>query len=315
MARRRTPVQEDTFVDLHANHPAWGHEYGTGAEGLRLHYVRQGTGAPVLLLHGWPGFWYDWRRVLPRLAATADAIAPDLRGFGHSDKPDRPPTEAYTPQALAGDLLALLDSLQIPQVVIAAHDIGATVAQALARAAPDRVCALVLFNPPYPGIGARRFEPPAQREFWYQHFHQLALVERLVGRDRDAVRTYLAHFYEHWIARHETVRPAEFEAVVDVYARPGTFAKSIAYYRARAGARQTEAATDPAALRIDQPTTVLWGEADPVIPVAWADRLGDYFAQVTLRVLPGIGHFVPFEAPEDAVEAIRAAAADSAPAR
>src|SRR6266542_6011223 len=102
------------------------------------------------------------------LAGEVDVIAPDFRGFGDSGKPDLPPAEGYTPGVLAEDVVALLDGLDIPQVVVAAHDIGATVAQALALGHPDRVRALALFNPPCPGIGERRFEPSAQREFWYQ---------------------------------------------------------------------------------------------------------------------------------------------------
>jgi pimeloyl-ACP methyl ester carboxylesterase len=269
--------------------------------------VRRGIGEPVVLLHGWPGFWYDWRHVIPPLAETADVIALDFRGFGDSDRPDLPPAAAYTPDVFARDVLALLDHLGLEQVVVAAHDLGATVAQTLARTAPGRIRSLALFNPPYPGIGARRFEPAAQREFWYQHFHQLPLAEKLVGYTPETVRLYLEHFYTHWAGRKDALRPEEFEAVADVYARPGAFGASIQYYRARAGARQGEAAPEAAALRVEQPTVVVWGEADPVIPVAWSDRLGEFFPNSTLTTLPGVGHFLPWEAPEAALEAIRGA--------
>jgi pimeloyl-ACP methyl ester carboxylesterase len=271
-----------------------------------LHYARLGRGDPVLLLHGWPGFWYDWRRVLVPLAEAADVIAPDFRGFGDSDKPDLPPAEGYTPSVLADDLMALLDGLGIPQVVIAAHDIGATIAQALALRDPERVQRLALFNPPYPGIGERRYEPSAQREFWYQHFHSLPWSDRLIAHDRETVRLYLAHFYDHWCGRKEAVREREFEAIVDAYARPGAMAASIAYYRARAAGRQAQAAA-PAAAQIKQPTVVAWGELDPVIPSAWADRLGDTFLHHELSLLPGIGHFVPFEAAQATIQTIHRA--------
>jgi pimeloyl-ACP methyl ester carboxylesterase len=289
-----------------AGDPRWPHGFGPGSNGVRLHYVRQGAGPAVLLLHGWPGFWYDWRRVLPALAGEADVIAPDFRGFGDSDHPRLAPAEGYTPEVLAADMVALLDHLAIGRVTVVAHDIGATVAQVLARTAPDRVGALVLLNPPYPGIGARRFEPQAQREFWYQHFHNLDLAEQLVGYNRETVRRYLAHFYQHWAGRKEALRPEEFESIVEAYGRPGAFAASIAYYRARAGARGREAAPGAVA-PIAQPTHVLWGEADPVIPAAWADRLPEYFQRLTLRLLPGVGHFVPVEAPADVIETVRMA--------
>jgi len=153
------------MLDRLPDDPAWGHGRVAGSGGVTLHYVRLGRGDPVLLLHGWPGFWYDWRRILVPLSDVADVIAPDLRGFGDSDKPDLPPAEGSTPRVLADDLVALLDGLEVPHVVVGAHDIGATLAQTLALRHPERVRALALFNPPYPGIGQRRFEPSAQREF------------------------------------------------------------------------------------------------------------------------------------------------------
>jgi pimeloyl-ACP methyl ester carboxylesterase len=297
----------DEFLDILPRDARWQHAMGPGANGIQLHYVRQGTGKKVLLLHGWPGFWYDWRRVIPTLSANADVIAPDFRGFGNSDKPDLPPTEGYTPEIFAKDILALLNYLEINKVIIVAHDIGATVAQRIARKSPNRVESLVLCNPPYPGIGERRYQPSAQREFWYQHLHNLPLGERLIGYNRDTVRLYLAHFYDHWVGRKEAIRPQEFEAIVDMYSKPGAIKGSISYYQARITARSAEATSDPADSKIIQPTFVLWGEADPVIPSQWSDRLGEYFEQFTLRVLPGIGHFVPIEAPRETLETICAA--------
>jgi pimeloyl-ACP methyl ester carboxylesterase len=298
----------DDLIDVRPDDPRWGHGEGPGAQDIRLHFVRMGVGPPIILLHGWPGFWYDWRRVLPRVAGDADAVAPDLRGFGGSDKPGRPPEEAYNPVALAADIGALLSHLELTDVVAVAHDIGATVAQALALAAPGTLRALVLLNPPYLGIGPRRFEYPIQREHWYQHFHAQPWSHELVGYNRDTVRIYLAHFYDHWVGRKESVRPPEFEAIVDEYARRGAIRGGFSYYRARWLARQREAAggeePDAARFAIHLPTVVLWGEEDPVIPVSWSDRIPEFFPNSTLRSLPGVGHFVPFEAPDEVVEAI-----------
>ena len=296
-------------VDVSPDDVRWGHADGPGDRGLRVHYVRTGDGAPVVLLHGWPGFWYDWRRVLPLLAGGADVVAPDLRGFGRSAWPDGPPEVVSTPRALAADVSALLDHLRLDAAVVVGHDLGATVAQALARAAPARVRALVLCNPPYPGIGLRRFDPSVQPEFWYQHLHALPWAERLIGHDRETVRLYLAHFYDHWAGRKEAVRPREFDWIVDAYARPGAMRASIAYYRARTAERLREATADPPAARIAHPTVVVWGEADPVMRAAWSDRLPEYFADVTLRLLPGVGHFVPIEAPDEVVAAVHEALA------
>ena len=297
----------DDFIDRHPRDASWGHHHLADHEGIRLHYVRQGAGAPVLLLHGWPGFWYDWRRVIPRLAARGfDVIAPDYRGFGESDKPDLPPESAYSVQAQGASIHSLLERLDVSPVIVVGYDVGARVAQDLARSAPSRVRAVVLLNPSYPGIGERRLAYPAQREFWYQHFHNLPGADALIGHNRETVRIYLSHFYDHWVGRKESVRPVEFEAIVDTYAAPGAVRGGLTWYRSGAGTGLAPRTAEPApeTLRVMQPTRILWGDSDPIFPLAWTDRLPEFFPDMTLRILPGVGHFVPFEAPDDVVDAI-----------
>ena len=298
-------MQENYDLPISLEGTYLNHAFGPGADGVQLHYIRVGQGPSVVLLHGWPGFWYDWRRILPRLAQQADVIAPDFRGFGESEKPDLPPLEAYTPNVLALDILALLDHLAVRNVVVVAHDLGATVAQVLARLAPERIQALVLLNPPYSGVGMRRFEPSVQAELWYQYFHNLPWSDQLIGHDKETVRLYLHHFYTHWIGRQEALDAREFETIVEMYVRPGAMKASILYYRARAATRLQEANVVPEPFQIPQPTTVLWGQADPVSRWEWADRLPEYFPQLSLSYLPGVGHFVPFEAPDEVLKAIQ----------
>jgi pimeloyl-ACP methyl ester carboxylesterase len=301
-------MNPDQMVDVPVQDASWGHATAQDADGLELHYVRWGQGTPqVLLLHGWPGFWYDWRRVLPRLAQFTSVIALDFRGFGFSAKPDWPVHSAYSAQAQTKNVLALLDQLSVERIILAGYDIGSRVAQMLAQVAPERVHALVLSAPVYPGYGTRPLEPQAQQERWYQHFHRLPLADQLIGHDQETVRLYLSHFYDHWVGNKSALRPFEFEEIVKVYAQPGAARGSIAWYRAGGGSAQLALApanTPP--IPIPQPTSILWGETDPVLPPAWADRLGETFSHLLgVQILPGIGHFVPFEAPEAFVEAIR----------
>ena len=232
-------------------------------------------------------------------------IAPDFRGFGDSDAPDLAPHIGYTPEILARDILTLLDHLNVHQVVVAGHDLGAIVAQVLARTAPDRVRALALFNPPYPGIGQRRHDPAIQSELWHQHFHALPWSDRLIGYELGTLEMYLGHFYEHWAARKEAVRPAELEEIVRAYSRPGAVRASLQHFRAAHSVPGTP--EGPPERPVTQPTVVLWGEADPVMPAEWADRIEEFFAPSTLKLLPDVGHFVPFEAPDETATAIRQA--------
>lgn len=280
------------------------HLYTNGEDGVKTHYVRKGKGTPVLLLHGWPGFWYDWRHIIGPLSKIADVIAPDFRGFGNSDKPDVSPLEGYTPEHLAKDVISLLDEQGIKSAIVVAHDIGATIAQLLAKKYPNYVKSLVLLNPPYNGIGTRRFDPSIQGAFWYQHFHNLDWAGDLIGYNEETLKIYFTHFYQTWTGNKKALSEKELAAIIQTYAKDGAIKKSINYYKARAQAKRPTAIQEVEE-KIKHKTTVLWGKEDPVMLAEWSDRLDLFFENYTLEILPEIGHFVPFEAPNEVVKAIR----------
>ncbi len=261
-------------------------------DGFALAYDRRGSGTPVLALHGWPGDRDDFAAVARLL--DVDVLRPDLRGFGGSDKHAG---GDYSTAGQVASLLGLLDELRIEQAVVAGYDVGSRVGQALARDHAERVRALVV-TPPLPGAGRRVLEPSAQREFWYQAFHQLELAEQLVDGRPDAVRAYLRHFWTHWSGPDFVPSEDRLDALASGYGAPGAFTASSGWYRAGSGMVATSLAEQPPTRRITVPTTVLWPEHDPLFPRAWSDRLGDWFTDVDLRAVDGVGHFVPVEAPE-----------------
>jgi pimeloyl-ACP methyl ester carboxylesterase len=275
-------------------------------DGFSLAYDRTGEGAPVVLLHGWPGGRADYREVAPLLVDAADVVVPDLRGFGESDRHLVSPDEGYTAAAQARSVVGLLDELDLGPVVLAGYDIGSRIVQTLAHQSPERVRALVV-TPPMPGAGRRLLDPEPAAEFWYQHFHRLELSAQLLDGNRDAVRTYLEHFWTHWSGPAYTPAPADLDRLAEAYARPGALTASIGWYRqgpgilARGLAEQAPAPED----RLASPTHVLWPAHDPLFPPAWGDRVGEFFADVTVTPLPDAGHFVPLEAPEAFASAIR----------
>ena len=280
----------------------------TAVDGFRLAYDRSGAGPAVLLLHGWPGDRTDYREVVPLVAAAADVIVPDLRGFGESDKHAADPAGQYSAVAQARSLIALIGELNLGPVVLAGYDIGSRIAQAIARDRPDLVRALVV-APPLPGIGDRILTAQAQREFWYQAFHHLELSTELVDGQPEAVRAYLRHFWSHWSGPGYQPSAGHLDHLVSVYGAPGAFAASIAWYRAGAGsvaASLAEQAPAPDA-RIAVPVTVLWPEHDPLFPRQWSDRIGEFFAAAELTWLDGAGHFSPLEAPAPFAAAVTAA--------
>jgi pimeloyl-ACP methyl ester carboxylesterase len=283
-------------------------------DGFRLAYDDAGSGAPVVVLHGWPGDRTDFAAVTALLAGDAPAarvLAPDLRGFGESDKrPDggsAAPAD-YAAAAQARSVVGLMDELGIERAVVAGYDIGSRIGQAMARAHPDRVAALVV-APPLPGVGRRVLDPDAQREFWYQAFHQLALAEEIVDGRPDAVRAYLRHFWTHWSGPRFVPSPERLDHLTERYGAPGAFTASINWYRGGSGTVAFSLAEQPPAERLAVPTTVLWPDHDPIFPRAWSDRLGEWFASAEFQPLDGVGHFCPVEAPEAVAAAIRAAVA------
>jgi pimeloyl-ACP methyl ester carboxylesterase len=264
------------------------------------------SGRGVVLLHGWPGTSGDWGVLLAALAADPSfsqvtLICPDLRGYGDSEKPPvdlqgQAPFAGYAPAAQMADVLALIEHYALDEVLVGGYDIGANIAQALARAAEDRVAGLVLCDPVHAAARAQAGQVNLGSELWYQTMHLLPWCADLIAHDRETLEIYLRHFYTHWWGDGAVDEP-HFQALVDHYNQPEAFAASIAWYRSRARSRGQEIAAAAQATLLDTPTQVLWGERDPITPIAFADSLGQSFSDFELTRLPGVGHFVPLEAP------------------
>jgi len=269
------------------------HHY-TSVNGIKLHYVRQGQGEPLLLIHGWPGFWYEWHKNIGPMAEHFDVIVPDMRGFAYSDKPDLPPEQGYTDTAFAEDIKAFIDFYHFDKVRIVSHDFGAVWVQRFARMYPERIEKLMLFDPPYPGIGARWFQMPHVFNTWYQMFHQMPWAEDLVGSSREATRIYIRHFLSAWSANKDLWTDDEIEAYVEAYSQPGALRGGFNCYRAALrGGMQSQGD-----LTIAAPTTVLWGDSDAILPFEWSDNLPQFFPNLTLKKIEGVGHFMMREAPD-----------------
>jgi pimeloyl-ACP methyl ester carboxylesterase len=273
--------------------------------GIGLHYVRQGGGFPLVLLHGWPEFWRVWRKVIEPLGQRYDVIAPDLRGFGASDKPAVPAQDGYRLEDHVRDLLALADRLGLERFGIVSHDVGAYVAQAFARIYPERLAGLFFFDCPYPGIGRRWAEADHLREIWYQSFHQLPWAAGLIGSSRANCELYVRHFLSHWAHDPNVFEDEDVEAWVDNFLEPGNLQGGFNWYIAANSARLELIRHGPPQLEpIKVPARVRWGASDKVLKAEWADRLGDYFSDYDFAVVDGAGHFVAYERPEFAVEEI-----------
>jgi len=192
------------------------------ANGASFHVARTGRGRPLLLLHGWPEFWLTWEPVMTRLADRFELIAPDLRGFGDSDKPGGP----FGPPDHAADMVALLDALGLERVGVVGHDVGGAIMQPLARQTPERLSGLFFFDFVYPGIGARMAAPDRLNEIWYQSFHQMDMAPTLVGATRETCRAYIAHFLRH-LAHRKDAFDDVLDAFVDNFFKPGNLVAAL----------------------------------------------------------------------------------------
>jgi pimeloyl-ACP methyl ester carboxylesterase len=273
-----------------------------------ISYAHEGNGVPVVCLHGWPGAASDYRALLPLLERDAQVVVPDLVGFGASYAPgdEQRPASDFGRDAQAVAVVELMDHLGFDDAVLVGYDVGSTTASHLARTRPGRVRALVLGNAIHPGSAAAALDDDHRAEFWYQDFHQLALAARLVDGSADAVRTYLEHFWSHW--GHRGIASVT-DDLVEAYARPGAFTTSINWYRSGSATVAIALAArgqDPPA-PITVPTTVLWGDRDPLFPPRLAEGLDRAFADLRgVQHLEDVGHFVPLEAANEVAAAVRA---------
>lgn len=264
---------------------------------LRIHYVREGKGAPVVLLHGWPEFCRVWKHNIGPLAQHFDVIAPDLRGFGQTQQKGPRREGGTPPELLAKDLRDLADALGLKKFGIVSHDVGAFSAQTFAHLFPGRVAGLFFFNCPYPGIGQRWGEVGHAGEVWYQQFHQKDFAASLVGSSREACRIYFRHFLRHW-AHDKHAFDADLEEWVDNFMANGNLQGGFDWYKG-IGAYRRRLATEgaPKLPKIKAPSQFLWGRHDPIIKYEWTDRLGDFFEDFSLVPAENAGHFVHYEQP------------------
>jgi pimeloyl-ACP methyl ester carboxylesterase len=266
------------------------------ANGAAFHVARLGSGPPLLLLHGWPEFWLTWEPVMTRLADRYTLLAPDLRGFGDSDKPDGP----FGPEQHAADMVALMDALGLEKAGVVGHDVGGAVMQPLARTAPQRLAGLFFFDFVYPGIGARMAEPDRLNQIWYQSFNQMEIAPALVGATRESCRAYIGYFLKHWAHRKDAFDDV-LEAFTDNFLKPGNLAGGFAHYRAsHAGRIKMMKGEAPKLAPIGVPTCVRWAERDVLFPFSWTDRLSETFTNLDIALLPGVGHFPHREDPDRA---------------
>lgn len=273
--------------------------------GIRMFYARQGRGTPLLLLHGWPEFWMVMRPLMRELHEHYDLIVPDMRGFGATGKARPGPDPTATADMHADDMRGLMDALGIGRFGFVAGDVGAYVLQAFARRYPERLTGAFFFCTPYPGIGPRYGQPTHLIEVWYQYFQQLPWAAQVVGATRASVLTYFRHFWDHWSGDNPAVFADMVEVLTDNFMRNDNVQGGFDWYLSSGPTRVLwlqEKLPKPPLITV--PARLLWGRRDPLVPIEWADRLGEYFTNYTIDFVDA-GHYVHYEVPALAAAEVR----------
>jgi pimeloyl-ACP methyl ester carboxylesterase len=277
------------------------HHYAN-LQDVRLHYVTLGAGKPVVLLHGWPETWYEWRLVMPLLADDYFLVAPDLRGLGDSSRP----ATGYDYKTVANDIWQLMhDHLRLEKFSVVGHDLGAPTAFRFAADHPDAVTHLVLLDVPVPGAqsGAQGIDtdnPPR----WHHLFHRLPdLPEALTfGRERIYLEWFFTngHVDQAGVFTDEVIRE-----YVRTYSQPGAMRAGFNFYRARPKNVEDNRATLAMGFKLPMPALGLGGGGSR----GRGDQVVESLRQVANHAeggsVPECGHYIPEEKPMELAERIR----------
>jgi len=276
----------------------FSHHYAN-LKGVRIHYVTTGQGAPVVLLHGWPQTWYEWRHILKSLADRFSLIAPDLRGLGDSSRP----SSGYDKKTVADDVWKLMhDHLGHARFAVVGHDWGAPTAFRLAADHPAEVTHLAMLDVPVPG------DQPAGAAIsgasrWHHAFHQVPDLPEALTHGRE--RTYLEFFFMNGCDQAGAILDADIAEYVRTYSQPGAMRAGFNFYRALSQDVADNRATLASGFKLPMPTLGLGGGG----PRGRGNLVVESLRRVAVHAeggsIPDCGHFIPEEKPEELARILR----------
>ena len=255
------------------------------SNGVRLEVLVEGEGEPVLLLHGWPEAKELWANQVPALAAAGyRVVAPDLRGFGESDRPEG--VDAYSMVNCVVDVVAILDAAEASAAHVVGHDFGSGLAWSVAAFVPDRVKRLVTMSVGHP-VSLHHSDQEQYSRMWYTLLFQFeGIAEEWLSRDDWAnLRTFLA---DH----------PDLDRLIANLARPGALTSTLNWYRANLPAtRFTSPAIDFPPVKA--PTLAIWSDHDHALLEPQMLASQQYVeGPWSYTRIEGVGHFIPLEAPD-----------------
>jgi pimeloyl-ACP methyl ester carboxylesterase len=251
------------------------------ANGLRFHYAEAGSGPLVLLLHGFPEFWYGWRRQIPALAeAGFRVVAPDLRGYNTSDRPLEP--AQYALPVLVDDVIALIAALGESSASVVGHDWGGVIAWYAAMKSPSAFQRLAILNAPHPAAYERELRTFSSQllRSGYALFFQLPVLPEALFRTANFA------LLRRVLTGGPASDAADIDRYIEAFSLPGALTAPLNYYRAAVRFAR------PRCKRIVTRTLVLWGDRDPYLRPTLATGLEDWVDDVRVQRFPHADHWL-----------------------
>ena len=280
------------------NENIFEHKYAD-VNNIRVHYVTVGKGKLIIFLHGFPEFWYEWKKQLAEFGRDYQAIAPDMRGYNLSSKPAE--VGQYRMKYLVEDIRALAKHLGFKKFILVAHDWGGGVAWPFAIRYPEYLEKLIIINAVHPAIFMRelRDNPAQQRASQYILVYRTAEAENILARDNYAI--LVDNLLEDGI-KQGYFTDEDKQAYIEAWSEPGALTGGLNYYRAVhlgsfTGESDDSLSADPSVFMVNVPTLVIWGEKDKWLLTGNLEGLEKYVPDLTIKRIPDGSHWVIHEKP------------------
>lgn len=268
----------------------WQHEYIT-TNGVKLHYVTQGTGPLMLMLHGFPECWYSWRHQIPVFAENYQVVAVDLRGYNDSDKPKE--QSAYVMDEFIKDVEGLIKGLGHDKCILVGHDWGGGIAWSFAYAHPNMVERLIILNLPHLAkFSQGLFNPQQLLRSFYIFLFQLPGLPELLLQSGDY--QIIPKTIQGTAFNKDAFNKEDLDVYQKAAAKPGALTAMLNYYRnvfSNSFFNRTWGI-------LDVPTLMIWGENDTALGKELTYGTEDYVRNLQIKYIPGCGHWVQQEKPE-----------------
>ncbi len=269
---------------------SWEHKYIT-TNGVKLHYVTQGTGPLMLMLHGFPEFWYSWRHQIPEFAQNFQVVALDLRGYNDSEKPKE--QSAYIMDEFVKDIEGVIKGLGHEKCVLVGHDWGGAIAWFFAYTHPEMLETLIILNLPHPAKFSQGFLTPQQLlRSSYMFLFQLPAIPEFLLQSFDY--QIIAQTIQGTAVNKNAFTSSDLEAYKNAAAKPGALTAMLNYYRNNL----TSFLPNKKWGILPVPTLMIWGENDTALGKELTYGTDAYVSNFQIQYIPNCGHWVQQEQPQ-----------------